>query len=186
MIKVLVSTMPAETVAGVRYEPAGKVSGSNRTDEYFRISHVGMVLATGEHNWHDDSDFYAVVWNPVTGRPEEIEYATTRGWTYANSATIDATPGIRAEYDAYRATLARERQEARDALEAATPYAGKIVRVVRGRKVPVGTVAEVIWYGAGRDYGHRARYGGTPPMRVGLKVNGERVFTDAGNVQVVS
>ena len=40
------------------------------------------------------SDFYAVVW---TGeRLTSVEYATTRGWTYANGATIDATDEVKA------------------------------------------------------------------------------------------
>ena len=55
--------------------------------------------------------------------------------------------------------------------------------MVKGRKVKVGTVAEIIWYGPGRVYGYGSR--DNPPMRVGLKVDGERVFTDASNVQVI-
>lgn len=52
---------------------------------------VGCVLDTREHNYYNDSDFVAVVWDPRQGRVRRIMYATTRaacdGW-----AEIDATP----------------------------------------------------------------------------------------------
>jgi hypothetical protein len=186
MIKQLVTTLPDEIPAGVRYERTDNASPgwTDKVSGWFRYSHAGLVLATGEHNHYDDSDFYAIVWDAEAGAPREVEYATTRGWTYANSATIDATPEVRAAYDAYRARLAAERQAAREALEAATPYAGKTVRVVKGRKIPVGTVAVVTWYGEGRSYGYGSREAG--PMRVGLAIDGERVYTDAGNVEVIA
>ncbi len=53
---------------------------------------------------------------------------------------------------------------------------GCVVRVVRGRKVPIGTVARVFWYG-------ESRYG----TRLGIKVEGseEALWTAATNVEVI-
>jgi hypothetical protein len=184
MIKVLVSSVPDEIPDGTRYERTEDASPgwNTKVAGWFRYSHEGLVLATGEHNWHDDSDFYAVVWDAGAGQPREIEYATTRGWTYANSATVDATPEVQAAHDAWRQARADQRRAEADAAEAATPRAGKTVKVVKGRKVPVGTVARVVWYGEGKGFSRHAPV----IMRVGLMVEGERVFTDAANVEVVA
>ncbi len=189
MIKTFVTQLPDPdiTETGVRYErvePGQLGHGAAKLAGWFRYSHEGTVLATGEHNYYDDSDFYAIVWDAAEGRPQEIEYATTRGWTYANSATVDATPEVRAAYDAYRAELAASQRAAQAAAEAATPRVGKTVRVVKGRKVPVGTVAEVTWYGAGKNYNRYSREAG--PMRVGLQIDGATVWTDASNVEVIA
>jgi len=180
MIKVLVQSVPDEVPDGTRYEPAAGLPGG--VTGWFRISHAGLVLATSEHNWHDDSDFYALVWDADAGQPREIEYATTRGWTYANSATVDATPGVQAAYATWRQEQAARRQAEADAAEAVTPRAGKTVTVVKGRRVPVGTVARVVWYGESKGFSRHAPVS----MRVGLLVDGERVFTDASNVEVVA
>jgi hypothetical protein len=50
---------------------------------------------------------------------------------------------------------------------------GVTVDVIKGRKVPVGTRAEVTWIGDG-GYG----------PRVGLLIDGEKVYTALGNVAV--
>lgn len=60
---------------------------------------------------------------------------------------------------------------------------GKRVKVVSGRKVPVGTEGTVFWYGAGRSYG----YSRMIPMRVGLKTDaGETVWVAACHVEEVA
>lgn len=66
-------------------------------------THKGLVLSLGERNGYHDSDFYANVWNPETRKVESIEYASTRGWTYDCGAHIDATPEVRADYEAQMA-----------------------------------------------------------------------------------
>ena len=174
-------------VSKERYEAAPDnfevvTRGDSRT-YYMETTHKGLVLYTGEHNYRDDSDFYAVVWCPEKGEPCEVEYGSTRFWTELNSATADATPEVRAAYDAWRA--AKDAEEAREAAEeeARVPREGRTVKVVRGRKVPKGTVGTVVWYGAGKRY----RYYGSTPMRVGVKDAGGMVhWTDAKNVEVVA
>jgi len=162
--------------------------GEKDRDIYLRETHTGLVLELRERNGYDDSDFYAVVWNPEKGETERVEYASTRGWTYPNGATVDATPEVLAAYEAW---IEKRNAEARRlaAEEAARrPEVGRTVRVVKGRKVKVGEVGEVFWYG--RDKFERRYYTPSfvpPKMRVGVKLaSGEKVFTAADNVEVIA
>lgn len=166
---------------------------------YMRTTHIGLVLSIGERNGYDDSDFFAVVWNPVEKRPQQIEYASTRGWSYPNGATIDATPEVRAEYEQYQRDLAEAARKRREEREAKLPIRGRIVKVVKGRKVQVGTTGRVVWYGRdkfyrGSNYSDRARAWGlvdelddvqAGAFRIGIEADGKRVFTNANNVEVI-
>lgn len=168
-------------------ECAREGSYSERCGEPFRplymvTTHVGLVLELGEHNGYDDSDFFAIVWNEEKQAPEEIQYASTRGWTYPNGAAVDATPEVLEKFKAYqtarmkKAMAEQDRRNAARALaEKKVPAKGKLVRVVKGRKVPQGTEGVVIWEGAG-DWG----------PRVGVKDAAGKVhFTAASNVEAV-
>jgi hypothetical protein len=153
------------------------------------VTYVGAVLRTGEHNGYDDSDFYADVWDDATNAVKRVTYATTRGWTYANGAHADATPDVRAKAAAYYTALALADLKAKAAEDALTPAKGKAVKVVKGRKVPLGTEGVVIWVGEGRYYGPVPRYKNgwstKPAARVGLKTaDGTTFFTAASNVVV--
>jgi hypothetical protein len=71
-------------------------------DDYVIVEELrGKVLFTGERIFASDSDFYAVVWSDEKNAPVEIDYATTRGWTYLNSATVDATHEVQSKYESY-------------------------------------------------------------------------------------
>lgn len=73
---------------------------------------VGLCLEERERNGYDDSDFYMVYWDEVNNRPVETMFATTRGWSYpAMGSSVDATPEIRAKYEAYRAAEAEARRK---------------------------------------------------------------------------
>lgn len=136
----------------------------------------GRVLSLREQNYFHDSDWYAVVWDDETEAPRDVLYATTRGATDENSASVDATDAVRAKYEAWRRHQAQLRAEAVAARELRTVRRGKRVRVVGGRKVPLGTVGVVTWIGEGI----RGR------ERVGLTdERGEVWWTDARNVEVV-
>ncbi len=80
---------------------------------FMQVSWIGCVLETRERNYHDDSDFYALVWDDSEQRVRSIDYATTRGWTYPNSATVDATPEILAKVEAWSLEQARKAMAAR-------------------------------------------------------------------------
>lgn len=92
-----------ETIAthGVKIDHVTKamnLSESLSSEDYSLITtYTGRVIALREINGAYDSDFIATVWS-YDDRPIEIEYATTRGWTYANSAEVDATPEILKKY----------------------------------------------------------------------------------------
>lgn len=163
-----------------------------------RETHVGVVLYTGERNGYDDSDFYAVVWDDVKGFTDEILYASTRGWTYPNHASADATLEILQKLEAIRKANAEHAALHKAKVEANTPRVGKRVKVVGGRKVPHGAEGEVFWFGEKRRFG--PRYNGPTlasagilnfresvrDKRVGIRLADEsKVFVDAIHVEVV-
>lgn len=145
-------------------------------------THHGLVLELGERNGRDDSDFYARVWNPETGQPLSIEYASTRGWSYPNNATVDATPEVRAAYNAWHEQQAREARARREQLQAALPAKGDrvLISAAKGKATEFnGRQGELVWIGADsyNRYGHR----------VGVKVPGQpkAVFLPAGAVRKI-
>jgi len=87
--------------------------------------------------------------------------------------------------DVERDTLAKLQQAVDDAknqekyaIAAATPKRGRIVKVVKGRKVRKGTEGEVFWVGEDRFRPYS--------QRVGFKTDaGDKHFTAAGNVEVI-
>lgn len=143
-------------------------------------THHGLCIRDYERNGYNDSDWYMVVWNPEKGEPETIEFASTRGWSYpCYASSPDATPEIRAAYDAWEAEAERKYRELEAEREARTPKCGKTLKVVRGRKVPIGTTGVCIWTGS-------ARYGYTVTKRVGIKdAEGAVYWTAMSNVEVV-
>lgn len=165
---------------------------------FMETTHVGLVLETRERNGYNDSDFYAVVWNPEKGKTEHIEYGTTRFWTYPNSASVDATPEVRAAYEAWQ-TQCREAERARSEAERAKmPDVGKRVRIIGGRKVPKGTECEVFWFGKDSFQEARSRRYANPyasllgfhyhpeEYRVGVRLlNGNKVFVSAKHVEII-
>lgn len=88
----------ARAMRAEKVEPYNKLK--NHPGAMLVTYYTGRVIALREMNGSDDSDFIAIVWTHED-KLAEITYATTRGWTYANSASVDATPEILAKYDAY-------------------------------------------------------------------------------------
>lgn len=163
---------------------------------FMETTHIGLVIRVGERNYHDDSDFYAVVWNPQKACPEEIEYATTRAWTYPNHAEVDATPIVQRAYEAYVEAESEASAELEHQLRAKQPEVGKRVRVVRGRKVPIGTEGVIFWMQP-QTFSPRFRNGyktGPDTIKIGIALNQDRdaknryvnvAWTYAQNVEVV-
>lgn len=163
---------------------------------YMKESYKGLVLSTGEHNYYDDSDFYALVWDAEKVCPVEIGYATTRAWTYPNSATVDKTPEIWAAYMAYLDAELAKKAKAVAELEAKRVAVGKVVKVVKGRKVALGTVGKVFWMKE-MDFTPRYRNGWkTQPdtVKIGIALSDDRdgrgrysdvAWTYAANVEVL-
>ncbi len=146
---------------------------------------VGLCLAERERNMYDDSDFFMLVWDPTEKRAYEIEFASTRGWSYPSFGSfVDATPEVRAEYDAWKTEQDRVAREARAARLATQPTQGKRVRVVkvtRGKDAPPAGVEGTIFWTRQRQYAFD-----TDIDRVGLRTDsGMRYFAPASSVEVV-
>lgn len=117
---------------------------------YLETTYKGCVLNTYERNGYDDSDFYAVCWDEKAGKVVTILYASTRGWTYPNGATVDATPEIRERaaqamfdngIDSHLSFIMEsEREKAKADIQK-----NSIVQVFKGRKVPIGVMGKVFW-----------------------------------------
>lgn len=107
-------------------------------------SHVGHCLVDFERNGRDDSDFYMKVWNPEKREVETIEFASTRGWSYpCYGSRPDATPEVLAAANQREREMQLESFIAHDKAAARRPQPGRTVRVVKGRKLPVGTLCMV-------------------------------------------
>lgn len=129
-----------------------------------------------------DSSYWGVYFDFESG-----EFKNAGGGYTPSGIVADASEPVKEAYAAKqaaeraagqaKAAAIRLRQDYLDAqYEAATPRKGKTVKVVSGRKIPVGTVAEVAWYG-------ESNYGG---FRVALLIDGEKVYTASHNVEVVT
>ncbi len=160
---------------------SGAARFDRRADVRYFVTYEGRTLADRERNYSDDSDWYAVVWDD--GELREVGYRTTRGaGTDGNYAVVDPTPEVLEEVRAWAAETEYARLRAaevaawrRDAADALVPRPGATVRVVRGRRVPLGAEGEVIWTGTDR-FGND---------RIGLRdAAGEVHWTAARNVGV--
>ena len=129
---------------------------------YIVTTYTGRVVSLREMNGYDDSDFYARVIK-ADGTTAEICYASTRGWTYFNGATVDAPAADLEKVAAADEAAARERAEMfaanRAAVEATIPRDGREVRVKSKRsKVAHGTTGRVFYFGV-------SQYANTYPSR---------------------
>lgn len=87
--------------------------------------------------------------------------------------------------DRLDALIARAQARLDSVRAAERPEKGKVVQVVKGRKVPRGTVGIVFWWG---EYARRGFHGrvGRPQVRIGFcTINAETFFTVADNLEVV-
>lgn len=148
------------------------------------VTYTGAVLETWEVNGSDDSDFIAAVWDAEESRIREVDYASTRGWTYHNRAIIDATEAsIKAarqwatERWVERFTMAAQRQAE------SVMVKGRTVRSLTTRGKNVGVSGVVMWHG--EDAYRSSRW--LTEYRVGLKVEGEAKlrYLPADRVEVI-
>lgn len=136
--------------------------------------YVGCVVDTRERNGYDDSYWYAVCWDRNRQELVQIEYDSTAfgggGW-----AKIDATEEVLREMYRKFKRDARRKFDTEDNERLAKKYEkGDEVVVVRGTKIPKGTVGKVFWIGESYNrYSHRYE------RRAGIEVCGERKFLSA-------
>lgn len=145
-------------------------------------SYVGCVINIFERNGYQDSDFYATVIDVETGKTIDIEYDSTRHGGHGN-AFIDVTK------ENYRKYLHNAKWNFieccvdYEAKQAKRITKGKVVKVVKGRKVPVGTTGEVFWT---KDVTYGIGYQSNEVTRIGIKdKEGNIHWTYAHNVEVV-
>ena len=136
-------------------------------EQFFETLAAGLVVATGSHYEGDgESSYWACWWNGASGQFEQVYYSSDRDYG-SGSAKVDAPAPVIAAYEAQEAaTKAARAQAAEDARLARnrlaelererTPRYGSIVRVERGRLVPIGLEGQVHWVGDGA-YGPRAK-----------------------------
>lgn len=147
----------------------------------YEVTYEGAVLSLGERNYHDDSDFFARVWDGE--KIINVEYATTRSWTYANGATIDATPEVIAAASEWQRKVLVSDLLAQSAAKARAIETGKAVVVVKGRKVPIGTEGIVFWKGIDKFKSNHY----STAYRIGFKdAEGETHWTAESNVEVIA
>jgi hypothetical protein len=160
----------------------------SKDDGSTEVSFKGCVVAVYKKESRVMSDVYADVLYATVYKADldTFEDVYVRAYFECDrgnmSAVVDATPAIQDLYAAHLAVkkaeyalneAKRSRTIAVAALKA--PAKGRTVKVVKGRKVPVGTVGECFWVGS-NDYG----------ARVGIKdATGTKHFTAASNVEAV-
>jgi hypothetical protein len=135
---------------------------SSNVEDKPEITYEGCVLAKWEENGHDDSDFLAAVWDAENNRVTSLEYATTRGWTYKNFATVDATPDVIAKATDWLEDWTFRFNRDLDARKAEKIEIGKDVRVTRNiRTRQVGLVEkDSVGVALVRAVSHFAPYSG--------------------------
>lgn len=161
-------------------------------------TYEGATLDTyTDHNVRVMSDVWAdlygaLVWCDEKQKPIKIGTGNSE-FGSGTKVTIDATAEVQAKYEAWQAAEAAKAEERRihnEAMERdrhlkaresearsrliGNPRKGDTVVVVKGRKVPKGTVGIIKWEGAS-DYG----------PRIGMAVEGENklVYTSPSNVE---
>ena len=152
---------------------------------YVREFAQGATVHMREANGYDDSDFFATYYDAEQDKFIEVMYASTRGWTYPAFAKIDATVEIAAKYDAHLARQRAERAAYLAQIEAQTPRKGKRCRIVakRGKAAKFnGLEGSIFW-----TQEQRSQYGTWHYCtRVGVDVNGERVFLNDTGIIIVA
>jgi hypothetical protein len=136
---------------------------------------AGKVLADRERNFYDDSDFYVVVFD---GELKTYEYGSTR-YASRGYAEVDATEEVKQAAEKWLEDWAFNQLGNSVAEEARKPEKGKRVRVVKGRKVPLGTEGILFWM-------QTKTYGINRVTTAGIRLeDGSVVFTNIANLEVV-
>lgn len=148
----------------------------------------GRVLARYEKNGYNDSDFYAIVETDEPGVFTTVCYASTRGWTYLNSATVDATPDVVERYETFRKGIRDKAIADREARAKLSLVKEATVRVIKGKHKDLEGV--IGWVGE-NQYNRRRDYTGfgikhLDDYRVGVRVEGQKklTFVPAQHVEI--
>lgn len=145
------------------------------------VSYEGCVLDTYERNGPFDSDWYAICWDEKRQKVVEVNYDTTRCGGGGN-ATIDATEDtLLKAYRFYKQQGRKLFDCHTNERQAKAIRKGDTVQVIRGRKIPKGSIGDVFWIGTRYN-----RYSRMTEERVGLEIDGVRQFLPLEYVEPVN
>jgi hypothetical protein len=122
---------------------------SSNVDNETITTHEGKVVSTYSNGTYNDDYHYAVVYElDENDEPiySNVMYHTT-AFATNGGAVIDAPEWVLEDYDSLLSQINREKAEQAYRNDVRR---GNTVRVVRGRKIPKGTIAEVFWVGKTR------------------------------------
>lgn len=137
------------------------------------VKYEGTVVGTGSTYMGDgDSYYWALVFNGED--VERVTYGSTYG-PYDRTACADAGAEIIAKVAAMVRTKLVDKYYSGLMARYPKTDVGDTVEVVRGRKVPIGTVATIKWMGPDR-YDRWT-------TRIGIIVDDKMVFTTTANVE---
>lgn len=145
-------------------------------------TYIGRVLTEYEKNGYNDSDFFAIVWDDETDTIKTIEYGSTRhGGSYG--CDIDATPEVIAKAKAYKSGVEAGDRADFDYLAGGIAEKGKTATVanVKGKNARFNNFQGVIFWVGGDKY---APHYEKDALRIGIEINGEKVFFSGSNVFV--
>jgi len=144
--------------------------------------YAGCVLNMYEHNGAWDSDYYAVVWDDDSKSVKEVCYDTTRFPSNGSYAEIDCSDAtIRKTYRYFFNKARQMFDENVNESFAKEVFKNDKVVVVKGRKIPKGTIGRVFWVGLSYN-----RYSHCKEKRVGIELeNGDKVFVPYDYVEVI-
>lgn len=156
---------------------------------------VGCVTETWEFNdYRIMSDMYtwakyAKVWNDATHSLETVlvsVYKDDGTWTEGR-ASVDATPATLEKVERHKKQEEMKKNEKRIAQSFRLFEKGKIIKVYKGRKVPIGTIGKIFWIGT-------QRFGNSTSIKLGIALNDQKnddstyknvVWVDAANCKVI-
>jgi hypothetical protein len=190
IVHIASSKEEAESIEGATNIRPCRGHGESADSLWLYDTHIGLCVAEREMNGYNDSDFYMTVYISESDSFQEIQFATTRGWSYPCLASrVDATPEIMAKYEKHLEELRESQRRLREKRAAANPTKGKIVRVIRGRKHK-DKEGRIFWRGVNkfRTY-YRNGYNRPDSLhnqRIGIETEGgERFFVSADYVTVI-
>ena len=183
-----ISETSARDEAG-NLRPNVEISQYGEHTLFMERTYVGAVLGERERNMRDDSDFFAIVWDEATQSIREFTFASTRGWSYANGCSVDATDEVKAKARAVIIEQKFAQYMSDNRTQAKKIHRGNDVRFLKSTKfkkegitVPEGATGDVFWLGqdSRRSTVFSAAY------RVGVRlVDGTRVFIADDKLEVV-
>ena len=131
----------------------------------------GQVISEYERNYYDDSDFFAVIWDEEKQKPFSYQYASTRAWSYCNSAVVDATPDVLEKFNCYHKKIEELNREYKQELEKHIPKVGSFVKSLTTKGKAKGAEGIVEWIGS------------TPFSKKAVRIN-KNIFIDVERVEI--